>query len=149
MELCLCWILKAAFHTKLFRYKRQRKFLRKHLGRINTVSYHIFCKKRIRSSVKRFQAYWIPTATFFIGVYSVFTLITGSFGQYMFPYGLAVILSLFLLKIVGQKHAVIRITKIGIFQRVIPVNGCRVVFQVGVDGVILFALSRPCYARLK
>ena len=40
----------------------------------------------------------------------------------------------------GQKHAVIRITKIGIFQRVIPVNGCRVVFQVGVDGVILFAL---------
>lgn len=94
------WILKVASHTELLWYKRQRKFLRKHLGRINLASYHAFCKKRIQNSVKRFQVYWIPTAIFFIGVYSVFTLIIGAFGQYMFPYGLAVILSLFLLKIV-------------------------------------------------
>ena len=57
-------------------------------------------KSEFKNSVKRFQVYWIPTAIFFIGVYSVFTLIIGAFGQYMFPYGLAVILSLFLLKIV-------------------------------------------------
>ena len=94
------WILQVALHTELFWYKRQRKFLRKNFGRINTVSYHIFCKKRIQNSVKHFQSHWIPTAIFFIGVYTVFTLLTGAFGQYMFPYGLAVILSLFLLKIV-------------------------------------------------
>ena len=100
MEFFLCWILKVASHTELYWYKRQRKFLRKNFGRINVASYHTFCKKSIQNSVKHFQSHWIPTAIFFIGVYIVFTLLTGAFGQCMFPYGLAVILSLFLLKIV-------------------------------------------------
>lgn len=60
----------------------------------------LFVKKASKIQLNTFSHTGFRPLFSFIGVYIVFTLLTGAFGQCMFPYGLAVILSLFLLKIV-------------------------------------------------
>jgi len=94
------WLLKAALHTEQVWCIRQRAFFKESAGAARIYKYHTQCKKRVNLAVKSFLEHWIPSSILFLMVYSVFTLLMGELGEHFFPYGLAVILILFLLKII-------------------------------------------------